>query len=70
MPAQRISQPNPPADPSLLPDDVLNLAVQLNTTDYLSEDELRAIQDFRKAADYIAAGMFVLNNYNLLSDSS
>ncbi|KAF9048473.1 phosphoketolase [Panaeolus papilionaceus] len=66
MPAQRISQPNPPADPSLLPDDVLNLAVQLNTTDYLSEDELRAIQDFRKAADYIAAAMIFLKDDVLL----
>ncbi|PPQ63927.1 hypothetical protein CVT24_010325 [Panaeolus cyanescens] len=66
MPAQQISQPNPPADPSLLPDQVLDLAVQLKTADYLAENELRAVQDFRKAADYIAAAMIFLNDNVLL----
>lgn len=61
MPGQQISQPNPPPEPSWLPDDVLQLAVQLKTKNYLPEDELKAIQAFRRAADYIAAG--TLNSF-------
>lgn len=56
MPAQFISQPNPPPDPSLLPDTVLDYAVKLDTSNFLSPDELNAVQHFRRAADYIAAG--------------
>lgn len=57
MPAKYIERPNPPADPSLIPDFVTGLAVQLETKDYLSKDELHAVQLFRRAANYIAAGM-------------
>lgn len=56
MPAQIISQPNPPADPSLLPDSVRSYEVALDTKDYLPPAELESIQLFRRAADYIAAG--------------
>ena len=56
MPGQHISQPNPPPEPSQLPEDILQLAVQLKTEGYLSEDELKAVQSFRRAADYITAG--------------
>ncbi|KAJ7039639.1 phosphoketolase [Mycena alexandri] len=62
MPAQILLQANPPADPSLLPDSVLQLGVQLDTKDYLSSDELKAIKMFRRAADYIAAAMIFLNH--------
>lgn len=57
MPAQEISQPNPPPDPSSLSDDLLQLSVQLKTEGYLPPEELNAVQAFRRAADYIAAGM-------------
>jgi len=63
MPAQEILQPNPPADASLISDSIFELAVKLDTKDYLSKDELNAVQTFRRAADYIAAGecfLFVL----------
>jgi hypothetical protein len=59
MPAQLISQPNPPPDPSLLPDSILDYAVKLDATNYLPPQELEAIQQFRRAADYIAAGLFL-----------
>lgn len=60
MPAQIISQPNPPPDPSSLSDELLQLSVKLETENYLSPEELNAVQTFRRAADYIAAGMSLL----------
>ncbi|KAJ6466563.1 phosphoketolase [Mycena vitilis] len=62
MPAQILLQANPPADPSLLPDSVLQLGVQLDTKNYLTEDDLKSIEMFRRAADYIAAAMIFLNH--------
>jgi len=59
MPAQLISQPNPPPDPSLLPNSVLDYAVKVDTSNYLPPKELKAIQQFRRAADYIAAGILL-----------
>lgn len=56
MPGQILIQANPPADPSLLPDSVLQLSVKLDTKNYLSNDELKAMKMFRRTADYIAAG--------------
>ncbi|KAF3927963.1 hypothetical protein ABW20_dc0109159 [Dactylellina cionopaga] len=58
MPTQFISQPNPPAEKSHLPDDVLKLAVPTDHKDFLSEKDLNAIQKFRRTADYLAAGKF------------
>jgi xylulose-5-phosphate/fructose-6-phosphate phosphoketolase len=57
MPGQIIAQPNPPPDPSHLSDSIREYAVQLNTSNVLTESELCAIQKFRRAANYIAAGM-------------
>ncbi|TFK27778.1 phosphoketolase [Coprinopsis marcescibilis] len=68
MPGQEISRPNPPPDPSLLPDSTLGLAVNLKTKDYLSNDELKGIQSFRRAADYIAAAMIFLKRNVLLEE--
>ena len=56
MPGQLLFQPNPPPDPSQLPDAILDFRVQLNTQGVLSSEELHAIKQFRNAADYIAAG--------------
>ena len=56
MPGQQLAQANPPPDPSLLPDSLLQYRVQLDIDGILSEDELAAVKTFRRAADYIAAG--------------
>jgi xylulose-5-phosphate/fructose-6-phosphate phosphoketolase len=56
MPKQEIAQPNPPPDASHLPDSLRELRVELDIADALTDDELRAVQKFRRAADYIAAG--------------
>ena len=56
MPGQRLFQPNPPPDRSLLPESVLDFNVSLDTKNALSREELTAIKQFRRAADYIAAG--------------
>lgn len=56
MPGQQIAQANPPPDPSLLPDSLLDFGVQLDNKYVLSKHELNAVHKFRRAADYIAAG--------------
>lgn len=56
MTGQEIAQPNPPPDASHLPDSLLELRVKLNIKDALSQNELKAVRTFRRAADYIAAG--------------
>ena len=58
MPAQEIAQANPPPDPSQLPEYVLNLKTKIPNQNVLSKEELSAIQQYRRAADYIAAGVF------------
>ena len=55
MPAQLLHQPNPPPDPSLLPQDLAKLSVKLDLN-VLSDEELQDVRAFRRAADYIAAG--------------
>ena len=60
MPAQEIAQANPPPDPSLLPDSILSLKTELPNKNVLSPEELSAVQQYRRAADYLAAGLFTL----------
>lgn len=67
MPGQELFQPNPPADPSQLPDSILEYSVKLNTKDYLKPDELKNIQMFRRAADYIAAGKYLTLTFTFRS---
>jgi xylulose-5-phosphate/fructose-6-phosphate phosphoketolase len=55
MPAGEIDIPNPPALPSHLPDNVLELAVQLEKKP-LPDDVRQGLVDFQRAACYIAAG--------------
>jgi xylulose-5-phosphate/fructose-6-phosphate phosphoketolase len=55
---QQLAQANPPPDPSLLPDSVLEYKVKLVIENTLSKDELNAIQMYRRAANYIAAGAY------------
>lgn len=61
MPGQILYTANPPPDPSQLADSVLELSVKLDTKNFLSPDELKSIQLFRRAADYIAAAMIFFN---------
>ncbi|KAF2836866.1 putative phosphoketolase [Patellaria atrata CBS 101060] len=61
MPGEVIDRPNPEPLPSQLPDDVLNLAVQLEKTT-LPEDVNEALKQFRRAACYIAAAMIFLKD--------
>ena len=60
MPGQLLFQPNPPPDPSQLPDSLLDYSVKLDLSNVLSPQELAAIKQFRRAADYIAAGPSLL----------
>jgi len=57
MPGQFIDQPNPAPEASHLPDDTLKLAVSLDHKGFLPEKDRNAINKFRRAADYLAAGM-------------
>ncbi|EIM90845.1 D-xylulose 5-phosphate/D-fructose 6-phosphate phosphoketolase [Stereum hirsutum FP-91666 SS1] len=66
MPGQEIAQPNPPPDASHLPDSLLELRVKLNIKDALSKEDIKAVQTFRRAADYVAAAMIFLKDNALL----
>ncbi|TFY80317.1 hypothetical protein EWM64_g3694 [Hericium alpestre] len=66
MPGQLLAQANPPPDPSHLPDSILQYSIQLNTQNALSPQELKDMQTFRRAADYIAASMIFLKDNQLL----
>ena len=58
MPGQELLQPNPPPDPSNIPDAMLQHSIALDTKDYLPKDQLASIKAFTGAANYIAAGKF------------
>ena len=55
MPGQVLSEPNPPAIPSNLPDSILSLKVDLKIDGALDEKRLSAVKKFRRCADYLAA---------------
>lgn len=55
MPGEVIDRPNPKPEPSHIPDLVEQLQVQLQTTK-LEESDYNALQKYRRAAAYIAAG--------------
>ena len=61
MPIHEPSQANPPADASSLPASLNDLSIRLKL-DVLSPEELRDIQHFRRAANYIAAAMIFLKD--------
>ncbi|KIJ62782.1 hypothetical protein HYDPIDRAFT_41494 [Hydnomerulius pinastri MD-312] len=66
MAAQCIDQPNPPPDPSQLPDSMLDYRVQTGTGYVISASELDSVRKFRRAANYIAAAMIFLKDNVLL----
>jgi xylulose-5-phosphate/fructose-6-phosphate phosphoketolase len=55
MPGEVIDRPNPKPLASNVPDSVLTLSVKLDKL-HISENDIQALQDFRKASNYIAAG--------------
>jgi xylulose-5-phosphate/fructose-6-phosphate phosphoketolase len=55
MPGEIIDRPNPQPLASHIPNDVLALAVKLNNAK-LSEADLKGLEEFRRASNYIAAG--------------
>lgn len=55
MPGEEIDRPNPQPLPSNIDDHVLSLAVELALTK-LDESTYEGLQEFRRAANYIAAG--------------
>jgi xylulose-5-phosphate/fructose-6-phosphate phosphoketolase len=57
MPGEVIDRPNPRALASHIPDEVLALSVKLEKTK-LSDADLKGLEEFRRAANYIAAGKF------------
>ena len=57
MPGEEIDRPNPQPLPSHIDDNVLSLAVSLDKTK-LDDDLAIGLRDFRRAANYIAAGMW------------
>ena len=56
MPGEVIDRPNPQPLPSHIEDHVLSLAVKLDKAK-LDLSILKGLQEFRRAANYIAAGM-------------
>lgn len=56
MPAQRLAQPNPSADPSHLPDSVLDYRPQTSHGSVIAAAEISSLDKFTRAANYIAAG--------------
>ncbi|KAH8902465.1 D-xylulose 5-phosphate/D-fructose 6-phosphate phosphoketolase [Coniochaeta sp. PMI_546] len=65
MPGQEIDVANPPPMPSHLPDNVLELAVQIQKKP-LPEDVKKGLVDFQRAACYIAAAMIFLKDNVIL----
>ncbi|KAI9875798.1 MAG: hypothetical protein M1830_007989 [Pleopsidium flavum] len=61
MPGEVIDRPNPQPLASNVPDDVLSLVVKLEKT-RLDEDTYTGLQQFRRAANYIAAAMIFLHD--------
>jgi len=66
MPGEIIDTPNPPADASLIPQEVTKLNVELDYKNTLSDKERNAIQKFRRANLYLATAMIFLSDNILL----
>lgn len=60
MPGEIIDRPNPQPLASNIPKDVLNLSVKLENAK-LDEATATGLQEFRRAANYIAAGKLWVN---------
>ncbi|KAK7214551.1 hypothetical protein V2G26_002554 [Clonostachys chloroleuca] len=67
MPGQFIDRPNPPALPSALPEETLDLAAKIESKP-IGEDDLKSLNDFQRAACYIAGAMIFLEDNVLLEE--
>ncbi|KAK3177083.1 hypothetical protein OEA41_008411 [Lepraria neglecta] len=65
MPGEVLDRPNPQPLPSQIDEHVLSLAVKLDKTK-LDESTYTGLQEFRRAADYVAAAMIFLRDNVLL----
>ena len=61
MPGEEIDRPNPQPLPSNIDDHVLSLAVKLDKTK-LDKSTYTGLSEFRRAANYIAAGRYPLDS--------
>ena len=59
-------KPNPPPDPSMLPDSLLELRVCPDPTGVLTPDEMKALSLFQRMGNYMAAAMIYLRDNALL----
>ena len=69
MPGEEIDRPNPQPLPSHIDDHVLQLAVKLDKTK-LDEPTYAGLQEFRRAANYIAAGEYLTPSTVMVRDSN
>lgn len=60
MPGEELDRPNPQPLASLIPDHVLELSVKLEKV-ALNDTDLRGLEEFRRASNYIAAGTFMVS---------
>jgi xylulose-5-phosphate/fructose-6-phosphate phosphoketolase len=56
MPAEILDRPNPQPLPSNIPEEILALSVKLDKLQ-ISDADLAGLEEFRRASNYIAAGM-------------
>lgn len=59
MPGEVIDRPNPKPLASQIPDSVLDLSVKLEIIS-LTDADLKGLEEFRRASNYIAAGKLSL----------
>jgi hypothetical protein len=69
MPGEIIDRPNPQPLPSHIPDDVLSLSVKLQKMS-ITDADLKGLEAFRRASNYIAAGKFQIASFGPHSRST
>jgi len=60
MPGEIIDRPNPQPLASNIPEDVLSLSVKLQKMS-INDADLKGLEEFRRASNYIAAGKFQIS---------
>jgi xylulose-5-phosphate/fructose-6-phosphate phosphoketolase len=65
MPGEVIDRPNPQPLASQIPDGVLELPIKLQKIN-INDADLKGLQEFRRASNFIAAAMIFLSDNSLL----
>jgi len=65
MPGEVIDRPNPQPLASQIPDGVLELSIKLQKIN-INDADLKGLQEFRRASNFIAAAMIFLSDNSLL----